>query len=276
MNRNLRWVRYAKYFLLVLSLLSSSLIPFLLDHLELKLDWLDKYGAWIIGISILLSVILDFLWDTLINNNIVYTKGDTEKVVKFIDHELEQIHGRYSKIIYNDMHEVVPIIRINLMILTKKKSRKFMQIHACYTPNSADAYSTAEKEIEWGYGLGCCGKSWKSKEQRCFDRSSTDCNLFLEGLSLEQKSFTSHVTSILSTPILSGDNVIAILNIDSPEGMNMVKFNNNQISWAIRDEARMLTSIIHAPILLTDGAKSHWKGQQHAKQTHNYGETKKN
>lgn len=275
MNRKWRWVRHFKYFFLVLSLLSSSLIPFFLDQLEIKSAWLDKYGAWIIGISILFSVVLDFLWDTLINNNIVYTKGDTENVMKIIDHELEQIHGRYSDIIYNDMHEVVPIIRVNLMILTMKNNRKFMQIHACYTPNPADAYSTVEKEIEWYYGLGCCGKSWKSKEQRCFDRSSKDRNFFLDGLLPEQLNFTSHVNSILSTPILSDDNVVAILNIDSPEEMNMVKFNVNQISRAIRDEARMLTPIIHAPILLTDGAKVPRKGQQYAKQKRNYGEAKK-
>lgn len=275
MNRKWRWVRYVKYFFLVLSLLSSTLIPFFLDHFAIGSDFFEKYGAWLIAINIFLSVGLDFSWDTIVNNHIGFTKGDTESVIIFIEHELERIHGRYSKIIYNDLHEVVPIIRINLMILTKKDNREFMQIHACYTPNSTDSYSTAEKEIEWYYGLGCCGKAWKSKEQRIYDKQSTESEMFIEGLSTEQLNYTKHITSILSTPILDADKVVAILNIDSPEEINVVKFKDIQISRMIRDEARSLTSMIHAPILLTDGARVPKKGKQYAKQKSFFSETKK-
>jgi len=275
MKKKWRWVRYVKYLVLVISLLSSTLIPFLLDHIQIESVFLEKNGWWLIAVSILLSVIIDFIWDTIVNKDNGYTKGDTESLIKFIDHELEQIHGRYSKIIYTEYQEVVPIIRINLMILTKKDNREFMQIHACYTPNSSDAYSTHEKEIEWYYGLGCCGKAWKSKESRQYDKYSTESEIFKEGLSPEQLNYTKHVTSILSTPILDADKVVAILNIDSPEPINVVKFQDVQISRTIREEARMLTSIIHAPILLTDGARVPKKGKQYAKQKRIFSERKK-
>lgn len=266
MNEKWRWVKYAKYLTLLASLLASALGPYFLENDLIKSKFLEANGWWIIAGSILLSVVLEVIWDIIVNKEDGFTKGHLERIKRCIVHELEQVHACYAGFFNRESPEIVPNIRINLMILTRKENKSFMKIHACYTIDQSDAYSTAEKEFEWGYNSGCCGKAWASKEQRYFPSDSFDGEIFTQKFTDEQINFTKRAKSILSTPILKDDKVIAILNLDSEESINVVKFKDTSLNSTIQEEARKLTSLIDAPIILTDGVRIPRKKSQNAKQ----------
>ncbi len=94
-------------------------------------------------------------------------------------------------------------LRTNLMLLQPNRTLRI-------TYASGD-YSTAEKQLEWREGIGCCGMAWARKEPTVTDSEDT------ERLPPPYREVVLHVQSVLSVPIrrrTTGE-WLGVLNVDS-------------------------------------------------------------
>lgn len=93
-------------------------------------------------------------------------------------------------------------------------------------------YTDSELEQKYNIGVGCCGFALLSNSQIYYD--SVLQNQTSLHMTSTQQTVTQHIKSILSTPIYSPNDAlrlhpIAILNLDSIDGINITGFDQAPI-----------------------------------------------
>jgi hypothetical protein len=122
----------------------------------------------------------------------------------------------------------------NLGVNIMKVKRRILKPWAKYLEVNyyCGEYTDSELEQKYDNGVGCCGFSLSSNSQVYYDSvSQHQTSLHMTST---QQSVTQHIKSILSTPIYSPNDAlrihpIAILNLDSIDGINVTGFDQPAI-----------------------------------------------
>lgn len=108
-------------------------------------------------------------------------------------------------------------------------------------------YVTVELEQSYKYNVGCCGTALAEKKQMFFD--SEKAREPYKGMSETQRMATSHLKSILSTPIFSPADPhlkkpVAILNMDSEAPLRQTLFNKSKVQESAKKFAGLIGTFI--------------------------------
>lgn len=109
-------------------------------------------------------------------------------------------------------------------------------------------YRPSELEQEFPVNVGCCGTAFHDNSQTSFD--SVRGGEVLKGMDSVQRDVTSHVRSILSTPIYPvGDKTferpIGIFNLDSVDGsIQETKFDDKDMMQFVASMAGAISAIV--------------------------------
>ncbi|MGB7910998.1 MAG: hypothetical protein WCF59_02110 [Desulfobaccales bacterium] len=121
-------------------------------------------------------------------------------------------------------------IRINIMQVRRKKLKcweRYLRIEYCYGD-----YDQSEVDQIYGLDTGCCGVALYENSQIFYD--SILQHEAIRRMTPTQRRITEHVKSTLSTPIYSSRDImrrtpVAILNLDSGDGIDVTGFNGPPI-----------------------------------------------
>lgn len=199
-----------------------------------------------IWISISLFLIA-LLIATIGNYVLVYSSLQlfrSRQLTSFIDHYLELIRVDYKQQ-YSGNYE----IRVNLMIPKQRRSvglsgpdrgynkQTFLQIDY-----RTSTYPEIELNREWGVGQGCVGKSYSGNKQMTASRhtDNRDWKPSWE-TTPEQDQATERVNSVFCTPIYrpsdeEQEKPVAILCLDSPEPLDQVGFDREDVQNRVTEE----------------------------------------
>lgn len=149
-------------------------------------------------------------------------RADTRREVMQI--LLDELRQDYRSSFATDIE-----LRANVMIVEKRFSegplpRRKEQLRIEF--HSGD-YAMAELDRRYAPGEGCWGQTYTSGDPTYYDEQHNPHPA--REMTATQRHVTRHVTSALSVPIYRpgavGEDVIGILNLDSPESIELTNFN---------------------------------------------------
>lgn len=120
-------------------------------------------------------------------------------------------------------------LRANVMMLNKRFSEGLLphrQEHFQIEYHSGD-YAMSELDRRYSPGEGCWGQAYTRENPTYYDEQQNPHPA--REMTATQRRVTDHVTSAVSVPIYRpgavGEEVIGILNLDSPDSIDLTNFN---------------------------------------------------
>lgn len=146
-----------------------------------------------------------------------------EKSLRYKSHEILELH--IETILRGLIDEIQRLasnsapLRANVMFYSEKRR--------LYIKFDVNMEGCSDKTIQIEPNTGCAGKAYQLKEQIEGDLSKVAPEEW--GLTKEQCAVTREIKSILSTPIFRGNQVMAVLNLDSSYPFENAGFNDKRI-----------------------------------------------
>ena len=138
----------------------------------------------------------------------------------------------------------VPAIRINVMLPTLRwrgLGGRFLKIYYEACPDGV-SYSDNELGTTWKRGQGLAGWVWKSGKDAVYDEADDELAGASVRLTEKQRNATQSSRSIYAVPILDGEVLVGVLNLDSREGLDKTSFNHAFVRELTQNYARALAS----------------------------------
>ena len=138
----------------------------------------------------------------------------------------------------------LPSVRLNIMIPQTQDNTRAETLKIVFTDYFDDFYE-AEIYKEYLKGEAKCGQAWKEKRQTVFDADITSKETRFEPMSIEpsqEKLLT--LKSVLSTPVLWRNEIIAIINFDSYQGGKETLVNSVGVKTIFNEAAREIVPLL--------------------------------
>lgn len=210
--------------------------------------WTPEVAAiaqyWIFGICIVLFIagILYEHWKR------AKSRSEVWKVSEPIKHMLSVIVREYSLFFSGLGKKAVPVIRVNLMLPTRRRfSKDVLRIYFATSNAPARGYTIEEERLQWRKGVGCCGEAMEHGKPVIFDSSDPRYGAPLSKLNTEQKRLTNSLGSVLSFPVRHPEchEVLAVLNFDSEKNISSTFFHDQHFIAAIEPFVSQIGHILH-------------------------------
>lgn len=138
--------------------------------------------------------------------------------------------GYYAALVELGVSEPRPLVRINVMVVTKRwKGLLGTYLRIYYHHPTGVLYSSEELELKWGKSNGVVGRAWNNKYNIAYDSELAHLEVSGKGMTEAQKAATSNRKSALRVPIVYGDDFVGMLNMDSMENVSRTKFDETKV-----------------------------------------------
>jgi hypothetical protein len=153
-----------------------------------------------------------------------------------IEKHLDDLLNHYYAVLaacpgYNP-NNALPIVRVNLMLPTKI----FYGIFGCYLKiyyyscPLGILYNDNELILHWRKKKGTCGWAWSQKRISYYDSVDPNLQIPSKRIPIKFVPIIQNTKSVISVPVVYKDDIIGILNLDSPSNVSDTKYNLQQVS----------------------------------------------
>jgi hypothetical protein len=213
---------------------------------------IETNSAKIIGCFIMLFVLLKTLGKDIYE--VIWNSSNYRLPIQMENQGMVYFLRGLKETYIRNLHEVgrvdPPFVRINIMMAPKPKSGKEEYIKIVY---AADIEEYSENEINqlWKKGEGKCGHAWENKRQEVYAADIRSEETLKEEMG-EKPPEIVKLKSVLSTPIIIKEKVVAILNIDSELGGSETLIHTHGVRGIFSNASHEITPYVLHLALLQD------------------------
>jgi hypothetical protein len=145
-------------------------------------------------------------------------------IVNELTYFLERYYDKIEEL--QRKHEVLPTVRINVMLPTKRFRGvlgTYLKIYYYRCPDKV-IYTTEEFSNKWKFGEGTCGAAWKSNKNAIFDSETPEYQLRIKNIKKGKLPSIQSIKCSLSVPIVLDGSVVGVLNLDSKSNLDDTLF----------------------------------------------------
>jgi hypothetical protein len=135
----------------------------------------------------------------------------------------------------------LPIVRANVLLVTKKWKGVFGTYLKPYYSCMPDAVLPEEWDLKWTKNNGIAGWAWRTKKITPYDSVEQPLRYPGRGLTKHQREVLGHLNSVLAIPILQEGKFVGLLVLDSKENVARTKFNKSEVYTLASQAAKVIS-----------------------------------